>query len=246
MMSTLFGEFFGMMIFIVFGCSVVANVLLKNSKGEGSGCIVIYTGWAMAILMGVTAGLATGNSADLNPAVTLIKLLMGVTGYTVSSAIAMMGAQILGGVAGGALAWLIYLPHFEATEDKGLKLAVFATGPAIRSTSANFLCETLSTAVLLIVIFSLGHKNVAGTAGMASGFGAYMVGMVVWAVGLCFGGPTGYALNPARDLGPRIAHAILPISGKGGSDWSYSWIPVIAPMVGGVIAFVVAKATGIV
>ncbi|WP_017531543.1 MIP/aquaporin family protein [Pelosinus sp. HCF1] len=246
MMSTLFGEFFGMMVFIAFGCSVVANVLLKNSKGEGSGCIVIYTGWAMAILMGVTAGLATGNSADLSPAVTLVKLLMGVTGYTVSNAVAMMGAQVLGGAAGATLAWLIYLPHFEATEDKGLKLAVFSTGPAIRKTSANFLCEALSTALLIVIIFSLGHKNVAGTSGMASGFGAYMVGMVVWAVGLCFGGPTGYALNPARDLGPRIAHAILPIAGKGGSDWSYSWIPVVAPMVGASIAFVVCRAVGIV
>jgi len=244
--TILLGEFLGTMVFLAFGCSVVANVLLKGSKGEGSGCIVIYTGWAMAILMGVTVGVASGNSADLSPVVTLFKLLGGFTGYTVSSALAMIGAQVLGAAVGAALAWLMYLPHFEATEDQGLKLAVFSTGPAIRNYSLNFLCECIATTVLIVVLFSLFNKNVTGTIGYTNGFGNYMVGMLVWAVGLCFGGPTGYALNPARDLGPRIAHAILPIAGKGSSDWAYSWVPVVAPMVGGVIGYVVCKAVGII
>ena len=244
MMSNLFGEFFGMMIFIAFGCGVVANVLLKDSKGNGSGCIVIYTGWAMAILMGVTAGLAAGNSADLNPAVTLFKLLMGL--YTVPVAISLMLAQTLGGAAGALLVWLIYLSHWNITEVKGLKLGVFSTGPAVRSYGENFICECLASAILFICLLSFGSKFVSGASGFPSGFGNYMVGMAVWAVGLSFGGPTGYALNPARDLGPRIAHAILPIAGKGGSDWAYSWVPVAGPMAGGVIAFIVCRAIGII
>lgn len=243
-MPALWGEFFGEMIFIAFGCGVVANVLLKESKGNGSGCIVIYTGWAMGILMGVTVGLATGNSADLNPAVTLFKMLMGT--YTMPMGAAIMGAQVLGGAAGALLTWLLYLPHWRITEDKGIKLAVFSTGPAIRNYPANFLCECLATAILFICLFSFGSKYVSGTAGFPSGFGNYMVGMAVWAVGLSFGGPTGYALNPSRDLGPRIAHAILPIANKGDSDWAYSWVPVLGPMAGGVVSFLVCRATGII
>ncbi|WP_346355150.1 MIP/aquaporin family protein [Azotosporobacter soli] len=244
MVSNVFGEFFGMMIFIAFGCGVVANVLLKDSKGNGSGCIVIYTGWAMAILMGVTVGLAAGNSADLNPAVTLFKMLMGA--YTPGLALGLMAAQTLGGAAGALLVWLIYLPHWSITEDKGLKLGVFSTGPAVRNYTANFICECLASTILFVCLLSFGSKFVSGTNGFASGFGNYMVGMAVWAVGLSFGGPTGYALNPARDLGPRIAHAILPIAGKGSSDWAYSWVPVAGPMAGGVIAFVLCRAIGII
>ncbi|HEY3425014.1 MAG TPA: MIP/aquaporin family protein [Negativicutes bacterium] len=243
-MSILWGEFLGTMIFIAFGAGVVANVLLKESKGEGSGCIVIYTGWAMGIIMGVTVGLAVGNTGDLNPAVTLFKLLLGL--YTLPAAINIMVAQILGGAAGAALVWLLYLPHWKVTTDKGLKLAVFSTGPAIRNYGANLLCEFLASAILFIVLFAFGTKAVAGTVGFAPGFGIYLVGLAVWAVGLSFGGPTGYALNPARDLGPRIAHALLPIAGKGSSDWAYSWVPVAGPMLGGVVAFVVCKAVGIV
>jgi len=244
-MTNLFGEFFGTMILLTFGCSVVACCLLKESKGNGGGWIVITTGWALAVLMGVFGAVAAGApQADLNPAVTFFKMLLGV--YTVPQAIATMCAEMAGGIAGGVLTWLLYLPHWEVTEDPGLKLAVFSTGPAIRNTFANILCEIIATAFLLIGIFTIFSKGVTGTAGFSAGVGPYMVAMLIWALGLSLGGPTGYALNPARDLGPRIAHAILPIAGKGSSDWAYSWIPVVGPMIGAGVAFVVCKAAGIV
>jgi glycerol uptake facilitator protein len=237
--NVLLGEFIGTAVFLAFGCGVVANVSLKESKGLGGGPIVVYTGWAMGVIMGVTVSLAIGNTGDLNCAVTLYKLLMGI--YTVPMAINIMIAQILGGVLAGALVWLAYLPHWKATEDKTTKLGVFSTIPAIRNYSANALCEGLVSVLLFLVFFSMGSKFVSGPDGFPAGFGTYMVGLAVWAVGLSFCGPTGYALNPARDLGPRIAHAILPIAGKGSSDWSYSWVPVVAPMVGAVVAFALAK-----
>lgn len=244
MPNLLLGEFLGSAIFFAFGCGVVANVSLKESKGNGGGPIVVYTGWALAVMMGVTVSLALGNTGDLNPAVTFYKLLMGA--YTVPVAISVMIAQTIGGVLGGALVWLAYLPHWEATEDKGAKLGVFCTSPAIRSYGANALCEFVVSTMLFLVFFSMGSKFVSGANGFPPGFGTYMVGMAVWAVGCCFCGPTGYALNPARDLGPRIAHAILPIAGKGGSDWAYAWVPVVAPMAGGAAAFVIAKALGLI
>lgn len=244
-MTNLFGEFFGTMILLTFGCGVVANVLLKDSKGNGGGWIVITTGWAFAVLLGVFGAVATGApQADLNPAVTLFKMFLGV--YTVPQAIATMFAELGGGIAGGIICWLVYLPHWEVTEDKGLKLAVFATGPAIRNSMANLLCEVIATAFLLIGIFTIFSKGMTGTAGYATGVGPYMVAMLIWALGLSLGGPTGYALNPARDLGPRIAHAITPIAGKGSSDWGYAWIPVVGPMLGACLAFAVCKAAGIV
>jgi len=244
-MTNLFGEFFGTMILLTFGCGVVANCLLKGSKGNGGGWIVITAGWAFAVLLGVFGAISAGApQADLNPAVTFFKILLGV--YTLPEAVATMCAELAGGIAGAAICWLVYLPHWEVTEDTGLKLAVFSTGPAIRNTFANLLCEILATAFLLIGIFIIFSKGVTGTAGYATGMGPYMVAMLIWALGLSLGGPTGYALNPARDLGPRIAHAILPIAGKGDSDWGYSWIPVVGPMVGAGLAFVVCKAAGIV
>lgn len=246
-MTNLFGEFFGTMILLTFGCSVVANCLLKDSKGNGGGWIVITTGWALAVLMGVFGAVATGApQADLNPAVTLFKQLAFNTYGGWGGAIATMFAELAGGIAGATLCWLLYLPHWEVTEDKGLKLAVFSTGPAIRNTFANILCEVIATAFLLIGIFTIFSKGVVGTGSYGVGVGPYMVAMLVWALGLSLGGPTGYALNPARDLGPRIAHAILPIAGKGDSDWGYSWIPVAGPMIGAVVAFMVCKGAGIV
>ena len=243
-MTNLFGEFFGTMILCLFGCGVVANVLLKKSKGENSGWMVIVTGWAMAVLMGVYCAQATGApQADLNPAVTLAKLLIGGI-YTMPQAIATMFAELAGAFAGAILVWLVYLPHWEVTEDKGLKLAVFATGPAIRNTTANLLCEIIATTTLIVVIFCIFSKGANG--GGTPGFGPYLVGMLIWALGFSLGGPTGYALNPARDLGPRIAHALLPIAGKGGSDWEYSWIPIVGPFIGGALAFAVGKGIGVI
>ena len=246
-MTNLFGEFFGTMVLLTFGCGVVANVLLKDSKGNGGGWIVITTGWAMAVLMGVFAAIATNApQADLNPAVTMFKQMAFNTYGGWGGAIATMAAELAGGIVGATICWLIYLPHWAPTEDKGLKLAVFATGPAIRNTFANLLCEILATAFLLIGIFTIYSKGVLGTAGFGAGVGSYMVAMLIWALGLSLGGPTGYALNPARDLGPRIAHAILPIAGKGDSDWSYAWIPVVGPFLGAGLAFAVCKVAGIV
>ena len=244
-MDNLFGEFFGTMILLAFGGSVVACCVLKESKGYGGGWIVITAGWGFAVMLGIFGAVATGApQADLNPAVTLFKTFIGV--YTVPQSIATMFVQIAGGIAGGILTWLAYLPHWEVTEDKAAKLGVFCTGPAIRNAFANVLCEVIATALLLIGIFTIYSKNVVGDGSYAVGFGPYMVGMLIWALGMSFGGPTGYAMNPARDLGPRIAHAVLPISGKGDSDWGYAWIPVVAPMIGACIAFVVCRASGIV
>ena len=240
-MTNLLGEFFGTMILITFGAGVVACVLLKDSKGNGGGWIVITAGWAFGVMLGVFTSVALGApQADLNPAVTLAKTMLGV--YGAGQAFATMLAQIVGGFTGAAIVWLAYLPHWAPTEDPGLKLAVFSTAPAIRSYGQNFLCEVIGTFMLLFGIFAIFHTN-NGT--LPSGYGPYMVGILVWALGLSLGGPTGYAINPARDLGPRIAHAVLPIAGKGSSDWAYAWIPVCAPMVGAVLAYVVGKAIGL-
>lgn len=237
--NVLLGEFIGTAVLLFFGCGSVANVSLKESKGFGGGPIVVYTGWAMGVIMGVTCGLAIGNTGDLNSAVTFYKVLMGI--YSVPVAINMMIAQVLGGILGATLVWLAYLPHWKVTEDQSAKLGIFCTIPAIRSYGANALCEGIASMVLFFIFLSFGSEFVAGPTGFTNGMGAYMAGLAVWAVGLSFCGPTGYAVNPARDLGPRIAHAILPIAGKGSSDWSYSWVPVVAPMAGAVVAFILAK-----
>lgn len=242
-MTNLFGEFFGTMVLIIFGGGVVANCLLKDSKGNGGGWIVITTGWAMAVLMGVFSAISTGApQADLNPAVTFAKFLMGGV-YAFDQAIMTMVAETAGAFVGAIVVWLAYLPHWEPTQDAGLKLAVFSTGPAIRNSAANVLCEAIATAMLLLGILVIFNKNVGA---LAPGFGPYLVAMLIWALGLCLGGPTGYALNPARDLGPRIAHAILPIPGKGSSDWGYAWVPVVGPMIGAGAAVAIAKAAGII
>jgi len=240
-MTNLFGEFFGTMILCMFGCGVVANCLLSKSKAEGAGWLTIVNGWAMAVMLGVFSAIATGApQADLNPAVTFGKMFLGV--YEPGHAIMTMIAEIAGGIVGATVVWLAFLPHWEITEDKGAKLAVFCTAPAIRNTFTNLLCEIIATALLLIGIFAIFSQAVGN---LSPGFGPYLVGMLVWALGLSFGGPTGYALNPARDLGSRIAHAVLPIAGKGSSDWGYAWIPVVGPMAGGGVAVVVAKAAGL-
>lgn len=242
-MTNLFGEFMGTMMLMILGCGVVADCLLKKSKAEGAGWMVITAGWAFGVVMGVFVAVACGApQADLNPAVTLAKLMIGGV-YTLPQVIMTMLAEIAGGIVGAAIVWLAFLPHWEITEDKGAKLGIFCTAPAIRNTMANLLCEIIGTIVLVFCIFCIFAKPV-GT--IPAGLGPYLVGILVWAIGLSLGGPTGYAINPARDLGPRIAHAILPIAGKGGSDWGYAWIPVVGPLIGGAIAFVIARAVGIV
>lgn len=233
MTSPWLGEFLGTLILILLGDGVVAAVLLKKSKAENSGWIVITAGWAFAVMCGVFTAIACGSSdAHLNPAVTL--------GFAVRTGsygkfLPYFSAQLLGAIVGAALVWLQYLPHWKETQDTSAKLGVFCTAPAIRNTVANLLSEVIGTFVLVFVVGAIFSKSVSAT-GPAAGFGPYLVGSLVWGIGLSLGGSTGYAINPARDFGPRLAHAILPIEGKGGSDWSYAPIPIVGPLLGGALA----------
>jgi glycerol uptake facilitator protein len=227
------------MILVLLGDGVVANVLLTKSKGQGSGWIVITTGWAVAVAVAVYAvGRVSG--AHLNPAVTIGLAAIGsfpwqdVAGY--------VAAQMVGAMAGAMLVWLAYLPHWPATPDPDAKLAVFATAPAIRRPIANVVTEVIGTAVLVFGVLAIAANaqtlttpgDVDLSAIFSRGLQPLLVGVLVLGIGLSLGGPTGYAINPARDLGPRLAHALLPIPGKRDSDWSYAWIPVLGPVVGGV------------
>ena len=231
-MNPYLAEFIGTAILILFGDGVVANVLLNKSKGQGGGWIVITTGWGLAVMVAVYA-VGTISGAHLNPAVTLGLAAIGkfawakVPGYIL--------AQVLGGMFGAGLVWLAYLPHWKETPDKGAKLAIFCTAPAIRAPFSNLLCEIIGAAALLFGVLAIpSTSNLVGP-DWATGFGPMLVGLLVFAIGLSLGGPTGYAINPARDFGPRLAHAILPIAGKGGSDWGYAWIPIVGPLIGGVL-----------
>jgi len=236
--SGFLGELLGTMTLILFGDGVVAAVLLNKSKAQNSGWIVIATGWAFAVLAGVFVAQATGSAAGyINPAVTVAAMVRG--SQEAGSGVMLIVAQFIGAFLGGALVWLQYLPHWGETSDPGLKLAVFSTGPAIRNTATNLISEIIGTFALVFIVFSIFGK-LAIPSGAAGGMGPYLVACLVWGIGLSLGGPTGYAINPARDLGPRIAHAVLPIDGKGDSDWAYSWIPVVGPIIGGVIAAVLA------
>ena len=239
MLSPWFGEFMGTLILILLGDGVVAGVLLKKSKAENSGWIVITAGWALAVMCGVFTAIACGSpGAHLNPAVTLgVALRTG----NFSDFVPFVAAQLLGAFAGATLVYLHYLPHWEQTPDASAKLGVFSTGPAIRNLPMNFISEVIGTFVLVFVVAAIFSKRVA-LAGPAAGLGPYLVACLVWGIGLSLGGTTGYAINPARDLGPRIAHAVLPIAGKGGSDWGYAPIPVFGPLVGGALAGLLAKA----
>jgi glycerol uptake facilitator protein len=242
MTSPLLGEFLGTMILILLGDGVVAAVLLKRSKAEGGGWIVITAGWAFAVMAGVFTAIACGSSdAHLNPAVTLG---FAVRDSNFAKFFPYLAAQMLGGIAGGALVWLHYLLHWKETPDASAKLSVFCNSPAIRSALPNLLSEIIATFVLVFVVGAIFSRNIAA-GGPAAGLGPYLVGSLVWGIGLSLGGPTGYAINPARDLGPRIAHAILPIAGKGGSDWGYAPIPVIGPLLGGIVAGFLLRALAI-
>lgn len=231
MNSVFWGELFGTMTLIYLGNGVVANVVLKHSKGNGTGFLMITTGWAFAVAMGVFVSTHFGSSAaHLNPAFTVSA---AVTSGDYSTVFTSILAQLIGAIIGATLVWLQYLPHWAVTESPADKLACFATGPAIRNTTANFLSEFLGTFALVFVAGTLGSIN--------TGMGPFSVGFLVWAIGMSLGGSTGYAVNPARDLGPRIAHALLPIAGKGGSDWGYAWIPVLGPITGGIAGAVLAN-----
>jgi glycerol uptake facilitator protein len=238
MHGPLFGEFMGTLTLILLGDAVVANVLLSKSKGQNSGWIVITTGWGLAVIMGIFVAIACGSSgAHINPAVTLaVALLSG----NWSNVLPFWGAQCAGAFVAACLVFLAYLPHWSETPDPGLKLAIFSTGPAIRNYPLNVLTEVIATCFLVTIGFAFGSSHVSAT-GLPAGFGPYLWGMLVWSLGLSLGGPTGYAMNPARDLGPRIAHLLLPIPGKGGSDWGYALVPIVGPFIGGALGAMLTK-----
>ena len=227
-MSIFGAEVIGTALLILLGNGVVAGVLLNQSKAENAGWIVITFGWGMAVMVGVFA-VGQFSGAHLNPAITFGFALIGDTPW--GDVPKYFAGEFVGAFVGATLVWLAYLPHWGATEDPGLKLACYCTAPAIRNTAANIICEVVGTFVLVFgVLAFFANPDTAAT-----GLGGLLVGLLVFGIGLSLGGPTGYAINPARDLGPRIMHAILPIAGKGDSDWSYAWIPVVAPLIGGAL-----------
>jgi glycerol uptake facilitator protein len=237
-MSILVAEILGTMLMILLGNGVVANVVLKDTKGNNSGWIVITTGWALAVFVGVVvAGPYSG--AHLNPAVTIGLATAGKLSWSLVPEY--IAGEMIGAMLGAFLVWLFYRDHFKATEDEGGKLACFSTGPAIKNNFSNLISEIIGTFVLIFVIFYLagpnldfdGNVDAKAIIGLGS-LGALPVAFLVWVIGLSLGGTTGYAINPARDLGPRIMHTILPVKGK--SDWGYAWIPIIGPIIGCVIA----------
>jgi glycerol uptake facilitator protein len=236
------GEFMGTLVLILLGDGVVADVLLKKSKGENSGWIVITTGWGLAVVAGIFTAIACGSpAAHINPAITLTSALVSGNWSNVGL---FWTAQVSGAFAGATLVWLTYLPHWKVTPEADAKLGIFCTAPAIRNLPANLLTEIIATTCLIVVGFSFGSKAVSST-GLPAGYGPWLWGVLVWALGLSLGGPTGYAMNPARDFGPRLAHAILPISNKGKSDWGYCLVPIVGPLVAGGIGAAIIKVVGI-
>lgn len=223
----IFSEFLGTLILVLLGDGVVAAVSLNKSKAQGAGWVAVTLGWGAAVTMAIYVSGFMG-PAHLNPAVTLGLAITG--NFSWGLVVPFMIAQVLGGIVGAILVWITYLPHFAATEDETAILGTFATGPAIRDYKSNVVTEAIGTFVLVFALLAFGQNT------FADGFNPVVVGLLILALGLSLGGPTGYAINPARDLGPRIAHQILPIANKGGSDWSYSWVPIVGPLVGGALA----------
>lgn len=248
MLQIFMSEFVGTAVLLLLGGGVVANHLLPKSKGQGGGWLLINFGWGFAVFAGVYVAYSTGG--HLNPAVTIAKVvghmfnpevtLAGAIPVTAANVAVYIIAQFLGAFVGAVLMWLTYKKHFDEEAPAGHKLGVFSTGPEIRSYGWNTFTEAIGTAVLVIWVY------VSGVTENASGLGALGVAIVIVSIGASLGGPTGYAINPARDLGPRIAHAVLPIPGKGDSDWGYSWVPVVGPIIGAVCGTVLVFATGLV
>lgn len=227
-MNGFIGEFFGTMILIVLGDGVVAGVLLNRSKAQNSGWIVITAGWSFAVMCGAFTSLALGGTGAINPVGPFAEMVTGK--LPASAGFPLIGGEFLGAFVGAIIVWLHYMPHWRETEDAGLKLAVFCTGPAIRVPFWNLVSEIIGTFVLVFVAGAMGK-----TAAL-KGWDAIPVGLLVWGIGLSLGGTTGYAINPARDFSPRLAHALLPIPGKGDSDWGYAWIPIVGPLIGALAA----------
>jgi glycerol uptake facilitator protein len=239
-LNVFIAEVVGTGLLILLGDGVVAGVLLAKSKSNNAGWIVITAAWAFAVFVGVVvAGPISG--AHLNPAVTIGLAVNGSTPW--DQVPVYLAGEFVGAFIGATLVLIHYWDHFKATEDQGLKLAVFSTGPNIRNYGLNFVAEVIGTFVLVFVILTFGTNGSPdgvqiGKGGMAA-VGALPVALLVWSIGMSLGGNTGYAINPARDLGPRIIHQLLPVPGKGPSDWAYSWVPVVGPIVGGILAALV-------
>jgi len=233
MTNAFLGEFLGTAILILLGCGVCAATKLEKSFAKGSGWIVVTAGWAFAVACGIFVAKALGGSGALNPIGPISNIVLGKE--TLSTNLVQLAAEFCGAFIGAVLVWLQYLPHWKETQDAEAKRGVFCTGPAIRNAPANFLSEFIATFALVLVGTSIGEA-VEGT------LQAPLVGMVVWAVGLSLGGATGYAINPFRDLAPRLAHALLPIEGKGDSDWGYAWVPVLGPIAGAIVAALLYQA----
>jgi glycerol uptake facilitator protein len=248
LMEAFVAELVGTCLLVILGDGVVANVVLARTKGNQSGWIVITAGWGLAVAIAVySVGRISG--AHINPAVTIGLAAIGQ--FPWANVWAYVLAQLVGAFLGAVVVWISYRPHWAATDDAEAKLGVFATGPEIRSPGANLVTEMVGTAVLVFGVLAIAANAGEMTAGtvdlssvFATGINPLLVGVLVWSIGLSLGGPTGYAINPARDLGPRIAHALLPIPGKGGSDWGYAWVPVVGPLVGGVLGAVAFRALG--
>ncbi|HYH68523.1 MAG TPA: MIP/aquaporin family protein [Urbifossiella sp.] len=232
-MDAALGEFLGTAVLIVLGDGVVAGVLLNQSKAKDAGWIAVTAGWAFAVMAGVFTARAAGAPGFINPVGPFAAALTGA--MATDRALLLAGAELAGAFVGAVVVWLHYLPHWALTTDPAAKLAVFATGPAVRAPGANLLSEAVATFVLVLVGSAILEKEIG------RGFVAPLGAALVWGIGLSLGGTTGYAINPARDLGPRLAHALLPIPGKGSSDWGYAWVPVIGPLLGGGLAALVAK-----
>jgi glycerol uptake facilitator protein len=237
-LSDIGAEIIGTALLILFGNGVVMAAILNKSKGEGGGWVLITFGWGFAVMVGAYA-VGQFDGAALNPAVTLGLLIHG-DGFTFTNAIDQWIGEIIGATIGQVLAVLVYWKHFEATEDQPTKLACFSTGPAIRDFKWNFVTEVIATMTLTLGIFAI--TNIDNGLVVANGLGTLLVAFLVVAIGMSLGGPTGYAINPTRDLMPRIVHSVLPIPGKGDSDWGYAWVPVLGPLVGGAIGAIIYDA----
>lgn len=239
MHSVWFGEFLGTLVLILLGEGVNAGVTLRKSYAADAGWMVVTTGWALGVLCGVLVAQAFGSPfAHLNPAISLASAVMSGDYSHVGM---FWSAQLLGAMAGATLVVLHYAPHWAVTDNPAGKLGIFCTGPAIYSPLANVWSEVIGTIVLIVVAVAIGSHGVSAT-GPAAGMGQWLVASLVWGIGLSLGGTTGYAINPARDLGPRLMHFVLPIPGKGGSNWGYAWIPVLGPLAGGVLAGLLLRA----
>ena len=235
------GEFAGTFMMMLLGEGVVAAVVLKQTKAEGAGWMVITTGWAFAVLCGIfTANLFGSVDAHLNPAITMA---FAIKNGDFTKLIPFAAAQIAGAFAASVVVWLFYFPHWALTEDRGAKLAVFCTGPAIDRPAFNLLSEVIGTFVLVIMVGSISSRLVL-TTGAVAGLSPFLVSCLVWSIGLSLGATTGYAINPARDFGPRLAHQVLPIAGKGTSNWRYAWVPILGPLIGASLAGVVLRLIG--